>query len=193
MGCAITLLFIALPLSMKSLSANARENILTSALRLKLLDSSDEAQVQNARRALGISHEYPFYYSTMGVRRWLSENPLIFKKLISNHDDLILLNRAIVGPRQLAVAPFESISNKESELLTKAFFETEAAFKSHDLETVMEVGKRYGADTAVVPWKVDNALYQDSYFSVVRINSKQGKVRAPLNDEIASGEIAAKH
>jgi hypothetical protein len=179
MGSAVTAIFIVLPLSMKSLSANARENILTAALNLKLLDSSDQAQVQNARGALGISYEYPFYYSTLGVRRWLSENPKSFDRLLSDRDELILLNRPILGPRQVAAAPSYNISKNETELLTNAFFETAAALKSQDLATVMEVGRRYGADTAVVPWKVHNAIYQDSYFSVVRITSEHDYAARP--------------
>ena len=180
LGCAIAVVFVALPLSMKSLSASTREHILKTAIHLKLLDPSNQAQVQNARSALGISYEYPYYYSTLGVGRWLSENPQTFNKLLSDRDELILLNRPIVGPRQVAAAPTQSISIEEIKLLTKAFFDTKTALRSRDLATVMQVGRSYGADIAVVPWQVANALYQDSYFSVVRISSGQDQAPLPV-------------
>jgi hypothetical protein len=176
LGCAIAIAFVALPLSMKSLSPSARENILVAAINFRLLDSSNQAQVQNARSALGISYDYPYYYSTLAVQRWLSENQWAFHKILSDRDELMLLNRPIVGPRQVAAAAGKVISWEETELLTKAFLDTKAAFRSRDLATVMQVGRSYGADIAVVPWKVANALYQDSYFAVVSINPEQHQV-----------------
>ena len=186
LGSAIITIFVALPLSMKSLSTNARENVLATAVHLKLLDASNQAQLQNARSALGLSYDYPYYYSTLGVRQWLSENPWVFNKLMSDRDELILLNRPIVGPRQVAAAPTQSISADKSELLTKAFFDTKAALRSRDLAAVMQVGRSNGADIAVVPWKVAGALYQDSYFSVVRITPERDQAAPPLYGKIAS-------
>ena len=186
LGCAIVVVFVALPLGMKSLSSSARENILVTAIHVKLLDSSNESQVQNARSALGISYDYPYYYSTLGVRQWLAENPQAFNKLLSDRDELMLLNRPIVGPRQVAAAPTESLSGMETERLTKAFLETKAALRSRDLTAVMQVGRNYGADITVVPWKVANALYQDSYFSVVRVIPEQDQALPPDGD-IANG------
>jgi len=50
----------------------------------------------------------------------------------------------------------------------------------------MQVGRSNGADIAVVPWKVTNALYQDSYFSVVRITPEQDQAAPRLHGKIAS-------
>ena len=186
-GCAVAVAFVALPLSMKSLPAGARENILLSAINFKLLDPSNPAQVQNARSALGISHDYPYYYSTLAVRRWLSENQGAYHKILSDRDELMLLNRPIVGPKQVAAAPGKVISGEESELLTKAFFDTKAALSSRDVDTVMQVGRRYGADIAVVPWKAVNALYQDSFYSVIGIKSGQDQVLVPQTGDTVSG------
>ncbi len=186
-GCAIAVAFVALPLGMKSLPASARENIFVAAINFRLLDSTNQAQVQNARNALGISYDYPYYYSTLAVRRWLSENPGAYHKILSDRDELMLLNRPIIGPRQVAAAPVKVISGEESELLTKAFFDTKVALSSRDLDTVMQVGRRYGADIAVVPWKVANALYQDSYYSVVGIKSGQDLAPPPTTGDSVTG------
>ena len=186
-GCAVAVAFVALPLGMKSLPAGARENILMAAINFKLLDSLNSAQVQNARSALGISYDYPYYYSTLAVRRWLSENPGAYHKILSDRDELMLLNRPIVGPRQAAAAPGKVISADESELLTKAFFDTKVALSSRDVNRVMQVGRHYGADIAIVPWKAANALYQDSYYSVVGIKSGQDLAMPPPTGHIVTG------
>ena len=99
----------------------------------------------------------------------------------------MLLNRPIIGPRQAAAAPGKVISVEESELLTKAFFDTKLALSSRDVDTVMQVGRHYGADIAIVPWQVANALYQDSYYSIVGIKSGQDQEVVPQTDGTVSG------
>ena len=55
----------------------------------------------------------------------------------------------------------------------EVFFRTKEVMHSGDTAKVRELAIKYGADYAVVPWRVPGAIYTDDYYSVIAlINSK---------------------
>lgn len=165
---AVVLGVVALPLSIKSLTPNAREGIFAAMTALRVVDAENPASVANARSALGIAHSTPFYYSTQGVLRWIRENTPPSARILTDRDEFILLrDREIMGPRQVAVVPPRS--GVEVPAFAQAFFEVRQVMQSHDLARAERLAVTFGADYVVVPWHVDSAPFHDDYFSVVPV------------------------
>jgi hypothetical protein len=167
-AAAVMVAVVALPLTVKSFTPSTREAILSAMTALHMVDSTDATSVANARSALGIAHSTPFYYSTQGVIQWSRENTPPNSRILTDRDELVLLrDREIVGPRQVAAVPPRA--GVELPGMTQIFFETERAIQSHDLAEVQGLAMTFGADFVVVPWRVDGAPYHDDYFSVVPV------------------------
>jgi hypothetical protein len=167
-AAAVVVATIALPLTMKSLPNSAREGILSLMTALHVVDPSSPSSVINARSALGITYSTPFYYSTEGVIRWIRDNTPPGTRILTDRDELILLrDREIVGPRQVAAVPPKF--GVELPAMTQMVFGTMEAMRSRDTPSVERLAESYGADFFVVAWPVENALYRDNYFSVVRV------------------------
>ena len=159
---------IALPLTVKSINSSAREGILSAMTALHMVNSANSASVANARSALGIAYSTPFYYSTQGVIRWTRENTAPNSRILTDRDELVLLrDRQIVGPRQVAAVPPRD--NVELPDSTQLFFQTKQAMQSRDLAQVQRLAMSFGADFVVVPWRVDGAPFHDDDFSVVSV------------------------
>jgi hypothetical protein len=167
-AAAVVVATIALPLTMKALPNGAREGILSLMTTLHVVDPSSASSVINARSALGITYSTPFYYSTEGVIRWIRDNTAPGTRILTDRDELILLrDREIVGPRQVAAVPRKF--GVELPAMTQMVFRTMETMRSRDTQRVERLAESYGADFFVVAWQVENALYRDNYFSVVRV------------------------
>jgi len=167
-AAAVVVATIALPLTMKALPNGAREGILSLMTTLHVVDPSSASSVINARSALGITYSTPFYYSTEGVIRWIRDNTAPGIRILTDRDELILLrDREIVGPRQVAAVPRKF--GVELPAMTQMVFRTMETMRSRDTQRVERLAESYGADFFVVAWQVENALYRDNYFSVVRV------------------------
>ena len=172
-AAAVIVATVALPLFMKSIPLGAREGILSIMASLRVVDTSNPASVVNARSALGIAHATPFYYSTMGAIRWIRDNTPSDARILTDRDEFILLrDREIVGPRQVAAVPPRM--GVELPAMTEVLFQTTQALQSRNTARVELVASAYGADYFVVPWPVENALYRDEYFSVLAAGRRQG-------------------
>lgn len=163
-GGAIIVAVLALPLFMKNLPNWAREGLLSVMAGVGVVDARSASSVANARAALGISPgASSLYYSTQGVRDWLRENTRPGTRILTDRDDLVLLrDRVILGPRQVAVQIFKG-TPQDSAL----FLQTTQAMAIRDLVQVKELATRHGVDLAVVPWPVPGAIYGDGTFWVV--------------------------
>jgi hypothetical protein len=164
----IALAVIALPLATKSLPVAAREGIFSGMASLGLVNPSDPSSATNARSALGISHTSPFYHSAEGVISWLRENTSPGTRILTDRDELLLLReREIVGPRQVAAVPPRA--GVELPDLAQLYFWTQQALRDHDIARLEWLTRMCGADFIVVPWHATGAIYTDSYFSVVPV------------------------
>jgi hypothetical protein len=165
---AIVLGTIALPLGMKSMPYSARETLLSVMTTIRIVDAGDPASLNNARSALGISHELPFYYSTEQTIEWFRANTSPAARILTDRDEFVLLREwEIIGPRQVAaVPPRWGIELPE---MGEVFFRTKEALRSGDPAKVRELALKYGADYAVVPWRVPGAIYIDDYYSVIAL------------------------
>ncbi len=163
----IVICYLALPLCMKSMPGEAREYLLSVAARTGIVNAQDPSAVRNARSALGIggsSNTGPLYYSTEKLRAWLDANCQPWTRVLTNRDDLSLLNLILVGSRQsIAVAPSNPVG------VVDELYDSQKALNSGKTEEVVRVAQKYHAELAVVPWVVADAAYRDRYFSVVRI------------------------
>ena len=167
-AAAIAVAVLALPLLMKCVPYWAREGILSAMMALRVVDSGSASGVANARVALGLSvGASPLYYSTQGVREWLMKNAPPGARILTDRDDLILLrDRIILGPRQVAVNIYRP-TPAESEL----FLRTAASMKARDTERIRELAQSCGADFVVVDWRVEGAEFADDSFSVMKIRT----------------------
>ena len=87
-------------------------------------------------------------------------------RVLTNRDDLSLLNLTLVGSRQsIVVIP----STRDTVTRLEELSETQKALSSGKTEEVVRVAQKYLAQLAVVPWSVSDALYSDVHFSVIRI------------------------
>jgi hypothetical protein len=170
---AIAVATIALPLSMKSMPVSAREGILSAMGVLGVVDSGNPASVLNARAVLGIAHSTPFYYSTEEVIRWIRGNTPRGTRILTSRDELLLLrDREVIGPRQVAQVPARA--GVELPAMSQLFVRTEEAIRSRDTDRVERLAKAYGADFFVVPWRAEGAAYVDQYFSIIAVRKDLG-------------------
>jgi hypothetical protein len=171
---AIVVAVLALPLLMKNLPNWAREGILSTLTALHVVDSASVSSVANARAALGISGAaLSLYYSTQGVREWLTRNTPPGSRVLTDRDDLILLrDRIILGPRQVAANIYKP-TTEEADL----FLRTSRAMEAKDTAKVKELAEAYDADVVVIAWRVDGADYADDAFSVILMRKSQVQKR----------------
>jgi hypothetical protein len=169
-GAALVVVaYLALPLFMKSMPGEAREYLVSVAIRTGIVDARNPGAVLNARSVLGIgggSNVGALYYSTEGLRTWLDQHCQRGTRVLTNRDDLSLLNLTLVGSRQsIVVIP----STRDTVTRLEELSETQKALSSGKTEEVVRVAQKYLAQLAVVPWSVSDALYSDVHFSVIRI------------------------
>jgi len=53
--------------------------------------------------------------------------------------------------------------------MSEVFFRTKEAMRSGNTAKVRKLALKYGADYAVVPWRVPGAIYTDDYYSVIAL------------------------
>lgn len=165
-GAAVIAAVVALPLFMKNMPVWTREAILSGMAALRIVDPASESSVANARSALGIAAgSSSLYYGTQGVRGWLAKNTAPGARILTDRDDFVLLrDRVILGPRQVAVNVYKGTQDEAS-----LFLDTSRAMAARDTDAVRRIGAAARADLAVVAWPVAGALYSDRAFSVVPI------------------------
>ena len=176
----IVVAYLALPAFMKSMSGSAREYLLSVATNTGIVNGQDMAAMRNARSALGIGgggNASSLYYSTEQLRTWLDRNARPGTRVLTNRDDLSLLNLTLVGSRQAAAV---AAVTAKAVTWVDELSDTQKALSSGRTEEVVRVAQKHRAELAVVPWPVANAVYTDQLFSVIRISpvgSKSGDLR----------------
>jgi hypothetical protein len=107
------------------------------------------------------------------VRDWLERNTPPQSRILTDRDDLVLLrDREILGPRQVAVNIFRS-GPEQANL----FLETSGAMARKDLERLRRIAIDHNADAVVVSWRVEGAPYADDMFSVVPVRDAIARTR----------------
>jgi hypothetical protein len=168
LAVAVVIATLALPLGMKSLPYSVRERLLSVMTTMRMVDAGNPVSFNNARSALGISHELPFYYSTERTIQWFRANTAAATRILTDRDEFVLLREwQIIGPRQVAAVPARW--GVELPEMSEVFFRTKEAMRSGDTAKVRELALKYGADYAVVPWRVPGAIYTDEYYSVIAL------------------------
>jgi hypothetical protein len=171
-GSVILVTLVGFPLAVKSLTVPTREAAFELMATIGVIDRTNAASVENARSALGISHDAPFFYSMQGVLVWLQDNTPPHTTIISDRDELVLLrDRNILGPRQFAAVP--TVHNAERPDHTRIFLKVRKALRERDAEAIQSLGRAWGVDYAVVPWRAKDAVYADDYFSVIRLTANR--------------------
>ena len=142
--------------------------------RVGLVDPANASSVASARSALGILHAHesrPFYYSTEAAVTWARDNIPRGARILTDRDEFMLLRyHEVIGARQLAAVPPRS--GVELPEMAQVFFLTSQAMASRDLDAVIRLARRFGAEYAVVPWQAPGALYSDANFSVLKVSPR---------------------
>jgi len=170
----IVVMFLAQPIIiLRTLPKIVKEEILTAALRLNLIRSDDSLRLLYAKQVLGLTNgDRRFFYSARGVIEWLSANAPRGTKVITDLNEMILLN----GLDIQAIGPFNTVVSIGVTDLNRARWkntvqDVSQALLKRDLKQIELIASKHGATLAVVPWDQPGALYQDKYYSIVHLGS----------------------
>ena len=166
----VVIAYLALPLTMKSLTPEVRNRILDTVVRVGLVNSNPAA-INNARSALGLSYRVPLYYPVEGISRWLRDNGQFNSLVLTDRDDMLVRNLHFVGSRQ-EVALQDSQTDQASAVL---FIHTrlKRTLSTQNLSEAMILAKEIEARYLIVPWPVEKAVYRDDYFSLIDLHQPE--------------------
>lgn len=165
---AICVGLIAFPLFMKSLTPATKEFLLRMMTSIRIVDGKNEASLENARQALGIAHQFRYYYDTRDLARWLTTHTGPKTLVLTDRDDLLDDNVPIIGTRQQAALANPA---QHPDWYKQAFLATKTAIDSGSTAKVLEAATKYGATYAVVPWADSSGIYHDRNFTVLLVSS----------------------
>jgi hypothetical protein len=165
----IVLLVLLQPIMLLRVSPGAvREWIYATALESGLIRKDDTLRQIYARQTLGLDRDQErYYYSVRNLLDWLRQNVSKEARILTDLNEVELVGANIVGAH-IGFLRKDIRSRERLEWMT-GVHDTQAAFASHDLAQVTVVARKYGATLAIVPWPVQDALYQDAKYSVIRI------------------------
>jgi hypothetical protein len=168
---ALLIAFILQPiLLIRALPAAWREGIVQAAVRNGIVKSSDAPRMLYARQFLGLSEEgRRFFYSSRPAIQWLERNAQPTDKVLTN------LNEAYSSSRLKTVGPFLGIVtmdvwNPERAVWADRLEAIDQVLLSRDTGRVKQMARAVGATYAIVDWPVNDAVYRDDHFSVLRID-----------------------
>lgn len=168
---ALIVLFVLLqPIILVRASPESfREWSYSMALERGLIDKDDVMRQLYARQTLGLTRDQVrYYYSARNLLEWLGQNVSKENRILTNLNEIELLGASVVGAH-IGFLGIGIHSRDRLEWMT-GVRDTQAAFASQDLTQVMAVARKYGATLAIVPWPVQNALYRDAQYSVIRVS-----------------------
>lgn len=146
-----------------------REWIYAAALESGLIRKDDTNRQLFARQVLGLDRgQGRFYYSVRNLLDWLRQNVSKRDRILTDLNEVELVGASVVGAH-IAFLGKEVHSRERLEWMTSVH-DTQAAFASHDMARVIAVARKYGATLVIVPWTVQDAIYQNGNYSVIRIS-----------------------
>jgi hypothetical protein len=168
---AAILLLVLQPIEvLPMLPTRAKEAIFAWALSIGAIRKDDSLRQQYARQLLGLENgSERFYYSARGVIEWLRMNVDRGTPVLSNLNELLLANVRAVGAFNGLLGI--RVADPQRKQWAESVVEVQQAISSRDLAQVELVARKYGADLAVVPWPVSDALYRDGHYSIVKVRS----------------------
>jgi hypothetical protein len=168
-AAAVVLAFALQPvLVLRALPRSWREAAIERLTSAGVLREDDTLRTLYARQYLGIATEGPrFYYSAKGLLDWLDKHAGPGDRVLTDRNEVTLAGIPVVGPFQnVAMLSVAEASRRDWK---EQLDEVRKALASHDIAEVRKVAKTLGATLVVVPWPEPGALYQDEYFSVLRV------------------------
>jgi len=151
---------------MKSLNHPVREKILGILCWCHVVDGKNENAVQNARLSLGLAQGPRYFYDTRSIASWIKENLPAKAVILSDRDDLLVEDFAVIGTRQQAALANPS---QNPEWARELFLSTARAMATHSSSVVLDAARQIGATYAIVNWRDPQAIYSDANFSLLRV------------------------
>lgn len=146
-----------------------RESLYGMALESGLIRKDDTLRQIHARQTLGLNRDRErYYYSVRNLLDWLRQNVSKEDRILTELNEVELVGASVIGAHIGFLR--KGTGSRERLVWMTGVHETQAAFASHDLAQVVAVARKHGANLAIVPWKVQDALYQDGNYSVIRIS-----------------------
>lgn len=148
------------------LPRNAREHIITIARQTGILDQRESQRNMYARQTLGLEADRRrFYYSVLPLLSWLRTHTNRADRVLTNRDDLYLLNAKVVGTSNGFLDT--DIRSPERLIWHGQVLELDAALAARDSQRVRRLARDSGADFAVVPWSEPGAIFDDGSYSII--------------------------
>jgi hypothetical protein len=162
----VALAFLALPITLKSLTYEVRDGIFSGMVFLRVVDGHDQKKMENARQALGIAHKHVYYYDIQRLRNWAEENLDPESIVLTDRDDLFNSKLLLVGTRQQAV--LANPQDNPASLMANFEF-TRRAMEDRNLPALLAKARELGATHVLVTWPEAHSVYQDDKFSIVAV------------------------
>jgi hypothetical protein len=169
LAAAIVLVFLLQPvLVLRSLPLGWREALFERLTHSGALKDGDSLRTLYARQYLGLATEGPrFYYSAKGLLAWLATNAQPGDRVLTDRNEIGLARVPLVGAFQNVTTM--SVTNATRRAWKQEVDAVSSALASRNIDEVLRVAKTLHATLVVVPWPQPGALYQDEYFSVLRV------------------------
>jgi hypothetical protein len=155
---------------LRAMPAAWREALIVRAVDVGVIKRNDSPRMLYARQYLGLEGGRRFYYSTRALVAWLQRHAGPDDKVLSNLNELHLSGIKSVGPF-LTVLSFQVWEPNRAKW-AQSLESVDRALASRDLDRVRELARSLGATYAVVDWPVEDAVYRDAYFSVIRVQQR---------------------
>jgi len=153
---------------LRALPIEWREALLEHMTRTGIVHQEDSFRMLYARQYLGLASNGPrFYYSTQGLLEWLNRNARPDDRVLTDRNEIGLSGLPVVGIFQSVVRL--TVTDGARHDWKEGVDAVRQAFASHDIDEVRKVAKKWNATLVIVPWPEPGALYQDQYYSILRI------------------------
>ena len=166
----IVLIVLLQPIVMLRVSPEGfREWVYGTALESGLIRKDDTIRQLYARQSLGLNRDQGrYYYSVRNLLDWLRQNVSKESRILTDLNEVELVGASVVGAH-IGFLRKDIRSRERLDWMTSVH-DTQQALANHDLAQVKAVARKYGATLAIVPWPVQDALYQDGKYSVILIS-----------------------
>ena len=168
----MTCLVVLQPIVVLHLTPDSfRLKLLEQCVERGLIKSEDSLRLTYARQLLGLDYETNrFYYSSRGVVDWLANHVQPGSKVLTDRNDIVVYGIQSVG--NFVGVLGRNISSIEQASWRKSVPEVHSAIGSANIAEVVIVAKQYDAEYAVVPWPEKDAVYEDKFYSIIKIGDK---------------------
>lgn len=166
---AIVLAFVLQPIVIVRASpASWREGIVDAAIAKGWIKRSDTPRVIYARQFLGLSGDgRRFYYSALPAMQWLKRHTQPNDVVLTNINEFYSTQVKTTGAFLNVVTM--DVWDLRRESWAASLDAVDRALATGDTEQVRRIARKYGATYAVVTWPVDGAVYQDGFYTIIRV------------------------